>query len=780
MSAVQSEQPALPKDRAMAAPVLRTLVICDLAESTALVEQLGDQRAAELMRHHDRLARDLLHRHGGQEIDKTDGFLLLFERPVRAVAFALDYQHRLQAFSRKESVPLQSRIGIHVGDVMLWDNDADDIAQGAKPVELEGLVKPVASRLMSIARPGQILLSGIAYSLAHRAQAELTGVTKLRWRAHGNYRFKGVLDPVLVYEVGEENVAPFTAPAWTGKAHREIPWWRRPGTMVIEAAVVFAVIAVPAYFSLRSPPAIAFASRDWVVVGDLKNLTTDTNFNDSLQSAFRIGLEQSRFVNVLSDLKARETLKLMQRDPDKTAIDRETGSEIAIRDGVRALILPSVAEIGGRVRVTAEVIDPHTQTTVYSESADGVGENSVLPALDKVNRQLRLRLGEALATVTNESQPLEQVATRSLEALRLYSLGDKAYDAGDVKGALAFYQQALKLDPAFARAYLALSRTFVRTGQSADAIKALESAQLHADRMSPREALSAEAWKASLVGSQNAAIEQWKSVAQLYPDYFNAHGHYAYFSREFANRYGPEIIKSGEKCASPLSPSLSVCQELLGLLYLGNERYADALKQFSATGLTSVASVADSARSLAAQRQYVQAETKLRPVSSGIASLDISMRETPIAMAFDQGHWDEAWKQFDAAKHDAAKVDAGLFNYFLGIEASLIFLREPDVAVKTTARDYVKVAVDELNNATAALDRADAQFAVLFAAYLAAHAGDIPLAQGTLDRVGPEPQSGEYPALAKMLVIVRAEITRAAGKPKEAIALFGANLDDSA
>ncbi len=224
---------------------------------------------------------------------------------------------------------------------------------------------------------------------------------------------------------------------------------------------------------------------------------------------------------------------------------------------------------------------------------------------------------------------------------------------------------------------------------------------------------------------------------------------------------------------------MTVCQELLGLLYLGNERYADALKQFSATGLTSVASVADSARSLAAQRQYVQAETKLRPVSSGIASLDINMHETPIAMAFDQGHWDEAWKQLDAAKHDAAKVDAGLFNYFLGIEASLIFLRESDAAVKTTVRDYVKIAVDESNRA-AAVDRADAQFAVLFAAYLAAHSGDIPLAQGTLDRIGPDPQSGEYPALAKMLVIARAEIARAVGKPKEAIALFGANLDDSA
>ncbi len=76
----------------MPAPVLRTLVICDLADSTALVEKLGDQRGAEVMRQHDRLARDLVERHHGREIDKTDGFLILFERPVHAVAFALDYQ----------------------------------------------------------------------------------------------------------------------------------------------------------------------------------------------------------------------------------------------------------------------------------------------------------------------------------------------------------------------------------------------------------------------------------------------------------------------------------------------------------------------------------------------------------------------------------------------------------------------------------------------------------------------------------------------------------------
>ena len=51
-AALQQVDPAVRPD-----PVLRTLVLCDLADSTALVERLGDQRAAELLRRHDRLAR---------------------------------------------------------------------------------------------------------------------------------------------------------------------------------------------------------------------------------------------------------------------------------------------------------------------------------------------------------------------------------------------------------------------------------------------------------------------------------------------------------------------------------------------------------------------------------------------------------------------------------------------------------------------------------------------------------------------------------------------------
>ena len=95
-----------------ATSVLRTLLLCDLVESTALVERLGDQPAAELIRRHDRFARALMLEHGGREIDKTDGFLLMFDRPISAVAFALAYQRGLAELGAQEKVNLAARVGM--------------------------------------------------------------------------------------------------------------------------------------------------------------------------------------------------------------------------------------------------------------------------------------------------------------------------------------------------------------------------------------------------------------------------------------------------------------------------------------------------------------------------------------------------------------------------------------------------------------------------------------------------------------------------------------------
>ena len=243
-----------------ATPVLRTVLLCDIVDSTAMVERLGDQRAAALLRRHDTMLRQLVAFCHGQLIDKADGVLAVFERPIQALDFALRYQRGLHDIGREDGLTLKARIGLHVGDVMMWANEPNEVLAGAKAFEVEGLAKPVAARLMGLALPGQILMSGMAQNLCQRAVGELgESGAKLRWLMHGRYRFKGVPAPMLIHEAGEPGLSP-----------------------------------------LRAPPAIAFAERDWVVVADLQNRTDEALFDDALDTALLVGLEQSRSANAIA------------------------------------------------------------------------------------------------------------------------------------------------------------------------------------------------------------------------------------------------------------------------------------------------------------------------------------------------------------------------------------------------------------------------------------------------------------------------------------------------
>ncbi|NOS99776.1 MAG: protein kinase [Phycisphaerales bacterium] len=203
--------------------VIKTLLLTDLVGSTKIVETLGDAAAAGVWSRHDRLARDLLARHDGLEIDKSDGFLALFDRPIDAVRFALAYHDELSEFSRDGRVRLSTRVGIHLGEVLLRKNTPADIARGAKPVEVEGLAKPTVARLMSLAQSHQTLMTRSAFDLARRAAVGSDStLEQASWLDHGPFLFKGVKDAVEVCEVGRAGFAPLTRPPNSDKVTRAI------------------------------------------------------------------------------------------------------------------------------------------------------------------------------------------------------------------------------------------------------------------------------------------------------------------------------------------------------------------------------------------------------------------------------------------------------------------------------------------------------------------------------------------------------------------------------
>ena len=211
-------------ERELTVTVLKTLVVTDLVDSTKLVESLGDARASDLFGRQDRLARDLLAASGGIEIDKTDGFLLLFERPLDAVEFALGYHDALDELGKAVDCELKTRVGIHVAEVVVKENSPEDVQRGAKPIEVEGLAKSFTARLMSLAGGRQTLLSRSAFDVARRIADDIrcSREGELRWLDHGDYFLKGLKKPVDVYEVGVNGFAPLQAPSDTEKARRAV------------------------------------------------------------------------------------------------------------------------------------------------------------------------------------------------------------------------------------------------------------------------------------------------------------------------------------------------------------------------------------------------------------------------------------------------------------------------------------------------------------------------------------------------------------------------------
>ncbi len=215
---------------------VRTLLLCDLVASTKLVERIGDAAAADLLAQHDRIARELLHKHDGREIDKSDGFLFLFERPIEAVRFALVYQARVAELASGARAPLSGRVGIHLGEVILRENAPEAVARGAKLLEVEGLAKAIAARVMSLAAGGRIMLTRAAFDVARRsAVGEEPAEHALRWVAHGRYRLAGVDEPVEVFEVAPAGAGELLPPADSEKCQRAddtstiVGWRPAPG-----------------------------------------------------------------------------------------------------------------------------------------------------------------------------------------------------------------------------------------------------------------------------------------------------------------------------------------------------------------------------------------------------------------------------------------------------------------------------------------------------------------------------------------------------------------------
>jgi len=300
----------------------------------------------------------------------------------------------------------------------------------------------------------------------------------------------------------------------TEKKHSSARLW------ILTPLMLFAIL-VAGLLYWRSNRTSKLADKDTIVLADFTNSTGEPVFDETLKQALRVELEQSPFLNVLSDQKVNQELKFMDK-PKDTRLSKDIAREICQRLGSKAVLGGSIASLGQHYAIELDASNCQTGDTLGSEETEAADREGVLKSLSSATTRLRKKLGESLASVQKYDTPTEQATTSSLEALRAYSLGIKAHNEKGEQAAIPFFKRAVELDPQFAMAYARLGVSYWNEGDDTPgAENAAKAYQLH-NRVSERERYYIDSHYYDFVtGEVEKAIQVYELWHQTYPNDFS-------------------------------------------------------------------------------------------------------------------------------------------------------------------------------------------------------------------------------------------------------------------
>jgi serine/threonine protein kinase/tetratricopeptide (TPR) repeat protein len=287
-----------------------------------------------------------------------------------------------------------------------------------------------------------------------------------------------------------------------------------------------AIMLGSAFFSHKLFPhkKPGLTDKDKIILADFENKTGDPIFDHTLRRALALQVEQSPFLNVLSDERVNETLQLMGHSP-RDRVDETIARDLCQRVGSKAMLVGSIVSVGGQYQLGLMASDCSTGERLASEQMPVPAREQVLPALDKVTTHLRQKLGESLASIQKYDTTFQQATTGSLEALKAYSMGVLTkLQKGDTM-AVPFYKAAIELDPNFAAAYADLAVSYTNLGEPSLAAKSIKKAYELQDRVSERERLRISAYYFGVnTGELQKEAEIYKQWIQSYPRDAVPHG----------------------------------------------------------------------------------------------------------------------------------------------------------------------------------------------------------------------------------------------------------------
>jgi len=374
--------------------------------------------------------------------------------------------------------------------------------------------------------------------------------------------------------VRTDSSGPATAVAPAIEKDKAAVGRKRRGLLLafVVALVVAGVIGAGLYY--RSRQSKPLTEKDTIVIADFDNKTGDAVFDDTLKTALTVALNQSPFLNVLSDNKVAATLKQMTR-PVNTKLTPDIARELCQRAGSQAYIAGSIANLGSEYVLGLKAVNCQSGEPLAQEQVTAEGKEKVLNALGGAAAKLRGQLGESLATVQKFDVPLEQATTSSLEALQAYTMSGKIGREKGTDAGLVYAQRAIQLDPNFATGYLQVASDYGQLGEVGRASEYFTKAFELREHASERERLYIMAlYFQSVTGEMDKAAQAYQQLIENYPrDGAGYYGLGYLYGAEGEYEKGVEMTRQDQQLhPERLSPYEALANYLLALQRLDEAR----------------------------------------------------------------------------------------------------------------------------------------------------------------------------------------------------------------
>ncbi len=450
---------------------LAVLLHADVVGSTSLVQK-NETLAHERIQDTFRRFSGTISNHGGiaHEI-RGDALVAEFARTSDAISASLAFQTANTTHNEQltDEVRPVLRIGIAMGEVII----ADSTVTG------EGIV--LAQRLEQLAEHGGVCIQGAAYETVPKR-------LPFEYQSLGEKKLKGFEESIRAYSVKLKNKKD---------------------------------VSIPEFINPKNTHPLELPTKPSIAVLPFNNMS-----NDSEQEFFAYGIAE----DIITELSKFRTLFVIARNSSFTFKNEQlTVKDVGVKLGVRYVVEGSVRKAGGRVRITAQLIDAIDDKHLWAERYDRDLED-IFAVQDEVTQAIVTAIEPQLATT--ERQRARRKPTENLDAWECYQRGLwYMFGYAHTDQALHYFERAIELDPEFGSAYAGIAYTCAlkilldaskdKEGDLKRGVSAAETA-LSIDQTDPF-AHFAQGRISIFTGDHEKAIFAFKRAISLNPNYALAH-----------------------------------------------------------------------------------------------------------------------------------------------------------------------------------------------------------------------------------------------------------------